>query len=196
MIISCLGVSAQSELRLDTVLVLDNISKTEIFKRSKLWFFGQVREDGQSSLQYEDKEDGILFGRVSHALLVSNTASQWVNKLSWVPYVGKRAKKINDVSSWAGLSGDLTATIEIRMKEGKCKVSMTHINHKSKADAEQSDMSMGVIYGDVPAHLGVLKQKQYDVLLNFALPTVEKWWDDIISSLTLSLNEESQDDNW
>lgn len=196
LIISCITINAQSVLRLDTIIVLDEMTKTEIFKRSKLWFYEQVREDGQSCLQYEDKDDGILFGRTSHVFLISNTVSQWVNKLAWVPYVGKKAKKINDVASWAGLSGDLTATIEIRVKERKCKVSMTHINHKSKADAEHNDMSMGILYGDVPANLGVLKQKQYDVLLSFALPTIEKWWDEIISSLTFSFNEEFQDDNW
>lgn len=189
-------VQGQNALKLDTIIVCDNVSKPELYKRAKLWFFEQVREDGIGCIQYEDKDEGIIFGRSSSTFSVTNTATQWVNKLSWVPYVGKKAKKINDVTSWTGLSGILTAAIEIRIKEGKCKVSMSHIIHKSYADDNPNDMSMGIIYDDVPDNLGILKQKQYDALMGFALPAIGKWWDDIVASITSSLIVDIQDENW
>lgn len=185
------SIHAQGEVRIDTVIQIPTLTKQQIYQNAKIWFLHQAYKDGNNTLQFDDKDGGILFGRLNHDFTINNATTELIKKVSWIPYIGKKAKTVQDITSMAGLSGNLTSSVEVRIKDGKCKISMSNISHSSN-----TDVNLGVIFKDIPSKLSGLQKKQYEAMLSYAFPIINIWWEEILNEFSNMLNQKASEEDW
>lgn len=160
-------INSQNPIKVDTIISIANISKDDLFVKASTWI-AQKYNSAQDVVQYSDKEAGVIVckGLFSHSF--------------------------GNPMIYGFFNGKISYTLSIKVKDGKCRVTIDGFTHKS-------DTSVGYDFGlikDTDTYDGRWRKKKSAI----------KYWGDlkekstqfgenVIFNISYALSL-SNEDNW
>ena len=168
MLLFSITVVAQEPLKFSEVIQVEGMSANDIFNTAKKWFVTHFK-DANSVIQVDNPNDGILVGKGN------------------LPFVYKSL-------TWSNSSGCIWFIVDIKIKDGRFKMTVSDFRHESKAPQYAEGWSLGLIYD---SYLPDYKH-QHKKIWDKVEPICVDEFPLLVSSIKefMKSNKVEEDDNW
>lgn len=168
LLLCSLGTMAQESLKFSEVIQVEGMAAKDIYNTAKRWFVSTFK-DANSVIQVDNPSDGILTAKGN------------------IPFEYKNL-------TWASSSGCVWFIIDIKVKDGRFKMTVSDFSHESYAAKFAKEWSLGMIYN---AYLPDYKH-QHKKIWDKVEPMCVEEFPVLVSSIKdfMKNNKVEEDDNW
>ncbi|MDC7147556.1 DUF4468 domain-containing protein [Bacteroides ovatus] len=168
LLLCSLGTMAQKPLNYSEVIQVEGMSAKDIYNTAKRWFVANFK-DANSVIQVDNPTDGVLTGKGN------------------IPFEYKNL-------TWTSSSGCIWFIVDIKVKDGRFKMTISDFRHESHAPKFAKEWSLGAIYD---AYLPEYKH-QHKKIWDKVEPMCIEEFSILVSSIKdfMKKNKVEEDDNW
>ena len=160
-------------LELDTVIQVNDASKQQIYDGLKTWFVENAKVDSRFLLQIDNKDDGLLQGKLTYEVVWNNL-------------------------TWAALTGYVEIVFNIQIREGRFRLKLYNVTHISTEPNRNfaRQWSQGLVYiGGYPPHIKGLAKKPYSKMQDKVIPLFKVESLSMINSMKNNIVSGASNDN-